>query len=376
VNSLRGARPREGRPKIGVAIIGYGISGSVFHAPVIQATEGFQIRAVVTSDADRASRAHRDLPSARIVATADQLWQLDETVDLIVIASANRAHFEHAAAALRLGKTVVVDKPLTPTVGEAAKLLKLADASPGLLTVYQNRRWDDDFRTLQALIAEQRLGPPLRLESRLEFCTAFNPRAWREDPDPDAGGGVLLDLGSHLIDQVLELFPRPTSIYSEIHCRRPGAAVDDDCFVAITFGEISTHLWMSKVAHRPGPRFRYAALGGTWECSGLDPQWQALADRRRPQTWTRQAKSRHASITHHSQDGSHVTQTTPLLCGDYRMFYEQLRNAIQGSGPVPVEPQAALRTLEVIEAARQSAVTRAIIEIPSSICNSQALTLP
>ena len=197
------------------AIVGYGLAGSVFHAPLISSTPGLAVATVVTGDPGRREQALRDHPGARVVSTPEELWRLADEHDFVVIAAPNDAHVPLAERALDAGLAVVVDKPLAPSAQEAAALVEHARARGTLLTVFQNRRWDSDHLTLRKLLAEGTLGDVLRFESRFERWRP-EPRAdaWRETAGPGKGGGVLLDLGSHLVDQALQLFGPASHVYA------------------------------------------------------------------------------------------------------------------------------------------------------------------
>ena len=212
-----------------------------------------------------------------MVASVDELW---DAVDLVVVATPNRTHVPLALAALERGLPVVVDKPIAPSTAEAERLL----AAGGRVTVFQNRRLDGDFLTVRRLMREGVLGEPTRLESRFErFRPDVSAGAWRELPDPAEGGGLLLDLGAHLVDQARELFGPPARVYAEVDARRPGARVEDDVFLALEHpGEVRSHLWMSAIAPLHGPRLRASGLRAGIETFGLDPQEAQLADGVRP----------------------------------------------------------------------------------------------
>ncbi len=216
--------------------------------------------------------------------SADELWERAGELDLVVVAAANRAHAPLAEASLRAGMPVVVDKPLATSVAEANRLSDLAAETGVMLAVFHNRRWDDDFLTLRKAVEDGSLGRITRLESRFErYRPEVAADRWRESPAPEDAGGLLFDLGSHLIDQALVLFGEPTQVYAEVERRRPGAQVDDDAFVALRFaGGPIAHLWASQVAPRPGPRFRALGLEGAFESWGLDPQEDALQSGLRP----------------------------------------------------------------------------------------------
>jgi predicted dehydrogenase len=249
---------------------------------------------------------------------------------------------------------VVVDKPLAPRATEARALVEHAARAGLLLTVFQNRRWDGDFLTVQGLIREGLVGQVTRFESRFErWRPEIRPGAWRERPAPDEAGGLLFDLGSHLIDQAAVLFGRPLAVFAELNRRRVGAEVDDDAFVALTHADgVRAHLWMSSVAAIQGPRFRVLGSAGAYEKYGLDPQEAALSAGERPgdAAWGTEPPEDWGTLK--VGDDTRALETVP---GNYPAFYEQVAEAIRTSGAPPVDPMDAAGVLEIIEAARRSA---------------------
>lgn len=349
-----------------VAVIGYGLAGAVFHAPLIAATPGLQVAAIVTANPVRQAQAHRDFPAAMLLSAAEELWSDPGGYDLVVVAAPNRMHVPLALAALEAGLPVVVDKPFAASAADAERLIAAAERAGRLLTVFQNRRWDGDFLTVRALVASDALGPITSFESRFErYRPAPRADAWRELPAPEEAGGLLYDLGSHLIDQAMQIFGQPTQVYTELHQRRPGALVDDDAFVALEFpGGVTAHLWMSAVARILGPRFRVLGLRGAYEKQGLDPQEEALRTGLRPgaEGWGAEPRERWGQL---STDlaGVHVDGAVETLPGEYEAFYRLLRDALADDGPPPVDPREALAALRVIEAARTSAQRGAAVAL-------------
>jgi scyllo-inositol 2-dehydrogenase (NADP+) len=351
-----------------VAIIGYGLAGAVFHAPLIAATSGMVVAAIVTSDSERRIQALRDFPKVTLYGRVEELWRDAARYDLVVIATPNRLHVPLGIAALQAGLPVVIDKPMAPSVAEAQKLIEASQQAGKLLTVFQNRRWDSDFRTIRSLLDADLdlLGVVTRFESRFErYRPAPKHDAWRELSGPEEAGGLLYDLGSHLIDQVLVLFGKPVKVYAEIERRRAGVQVDDDTFVALHFASgVRAHLWMSVVTRIPGPRLRISGMRGTYETWGLDPQETALRDGMRPAhpEWGKQPREKWG---HLSTDvgGIHLDGPIEMLPGAYEQFYTFLRIALVMGGPPPVDPLDAIDTLHVIEAAQESARRSAVVEI-------------
>jgi predicted dehydrogenase len=273
-------------------------------------------------------------------------------LDLVVVASPNRTHVPVARAALKAGLPVVVDKPLAAGAAEARALATVAVDRGLLLTVFQNRRWDSDFRTAGQLIADGALGTVHRYESRFERWRPELKPGWRESPDPAEAGGLLYDLGSHLVDQALHLFGPVERVYAEMDMRRAGATVDDDAFVALTHASgVRSHLWMSAVAGQLGPRLRVLGDRAAYTVYGLDPQEGALRAGQRPGPgWGVPAERDWGLLGTPGGARRH-----PSLPGDYPAFYAALAAALHEGSPVPVAPGDVVAGLAVLDAARRSA---------------------
>ncbi len=351
-----------------IAIIGYGVAGAFFHAPLIAATAGMVVTAIVTSNPDRQKQAQRDFPEATILSSADAIWQNPGSYDAVVIATPNRFHLPLGLAAMEAGLAVVIDKPMAVSVADADQLIAASKRTGQLLTVFQNRRWDNDFLTVKRLIndAPELLGKIIRFESRFERYRP-TPRwgSWREQAHPDEGGGVLFDLGSHLIDQALQLFGQPLSVYAEINKRRAEVTVDDDTFVALEFSHgVNAHLWMSTVVPIPGPRMRISGLCGAYEKWGLDPQEDWLRAGLRPgdRGWGMELKEHRGKLMTHA-NGVILDSPVEMVPGSYEQFYVLLREALLTGSPPPVNPEEALSSLKVIAAAQQSALEKTVVKL-------------
>jgi scyllo-inositol 2-dehydrogenase (NADP+) len=349
-------------------IIGYGLAGEVFHAPLVDATPGMHVAAIVTSNAQRASKARQRYPEATILQNVAEIWNNASQYDLVVVATSNDVHVSLGIAALRAGLPVVIDKPMAATVADAQQLVQVSEETGKLLTIFQNRRWDNDFLTVQKILAADLLGPITRYESRFERYRA-KPRegVWRESADPKQAGGQLYDLGSHVIDQALVLFGKPQQVYAEISQRRPGAQVDDDSFVALQFASgVKAHLWMSQVARIAGQRFRVSGLRGTYEKWGLDPQEDALKAGKQPGTpdWGAELRELWGRLsTDVSSNGIHIDGPIETEHGAYEHFYAGVRDALVNNAPVPVDPRSVIEVIRVIEAAQQSSREGRIITL-------------
>ncbi|RJS93288.1 Gfo/Idh/MocA family oxidoreductase [Salinisphaera sp. Q1T1-3] len=337
-----------------IALIGYGLAGAVFHAPLISATPGLSLAAVVTGNEERAAAARTRYPGVEIMPDPETLWQHSDSFDAVVVASPNGTHAALAEQAIAAGLATVVDKPLAATPDQAKSLIAAARAGRVPLTVFQNRRWDNDFLTLEKLLADDRLGPVRRFESRFERWRPEAKPGWKRDPDPLAAGGILFDLGSHLIDQALTLFGPAQTVYAELDPRYVDDGVDDDSFIALRHDNgVRSHLWMSSVAPVLGPRFRVLGARAGYEKYGLDPQEDALKDGARPDAsgWGRQAPG---VPDGHLAAGS-SSEPVATRPGDYPAFYRRFAAALAGDGKLPVAAEDGLATLRVIEAARRSA---------------------
>ena len=329
-----------------VGIAGYGLAGSVFHAPLIAATDGLDVAAIMTRSSERADQALAAHPAVRIVESVDRLL---EDIDVLVVATPNSSHAELAIAGLEAGKFVVIDKPMAVTAADAQRVV---ETDPALVTVFHNRRWDGDFLTVRRLVGDGTLGRVTRFESRFERFRPEVKDTWRERVSAEEGGGVLLDLGPHLIDQAIQLFGPPESVYAEVATQRPEGAVDDDAFIALTHagGEVS-HLWMSAIAPLHGPRFRVSGIAAGFGCDGLDPQEAQLRGGILPGEVGFGEAEAPGWLAPADAEGSRVE----LERGNYVAFYEGVRDWASGRAAAPVDPMDGVRVLEIIERARESA---------------------
>jgi predicted dehydrogenase len=344
-----------------VGLIGFGTAGRFFHAPLIASTPGLELTAIVTADPERHAQAEAAYPGVRVVEAAQELWTLE--LDLVVVATPNKTHVPLAEGAITAGVAVVVDKPLAVSSADARKLVDFSERRGTLLSVFQNRRWDGDFRTVAQLLAEGRLGTPLRFESRFERWRPQLKGGWRESGGRAEGSGLLYDLGSHLVDQALTLFGPATHVYTEADVRRDGATADDDTFIALTHASgTRSHLWVSATAASLGPRFRVLGSQGAYVTYGLDGQEAELRAGRTP-------RDRRFGVTPVARYGQLGTEGAfekyPTLPGRYTDFYAAMERALRGEGPVPVNPWDSVAALEVIEAARVSADEGRVVTVSS-----------
>jgi predicted dehydrogenase len=339
--------------RLRTALVGYGLAGRVIHRPVLEVVDELEVTHVVTADAARRAAVGTDLPGAQVVGSARALWERADEFDVVVIATSNDVHVPLAVAALDLGKPVVVDKPLALTADDAAHLVEHARSSGLPLGVFHNRRWDSDTLTAAELIASGTLGTVHRLESRF---TRFRPQVvdrWREKP---GGGGVLLDLGTHLVDQAVHLLGPVREVWADVRELRDGAEVDDDCVIALTHESgAGSLLWCSAAAPWTGPRLVLQGSEAGWVKQELDGQEVAQREGRRP---------------HAEPDGTlwdtEGSRPVPSRAGDWAEFYRGFAAAVRTGGPLPVRPEDAVHVLRVLEAAARSSRERGVVRVSPS----------
>jgi predicted dehydrogenase len=349
------------RSPLRAAVIGYGLGGSAFHAPFIATTPGLELAAIVTRDPERQRTAARNYPGVRIIADVAQLWDSSAGLDLVAVSTPNRTHVPLARSAMEAGLHVVVDKPIAPSSREARVLADEARRCGVLVVPFQNRRWDGDFLTVRRLLAEGALGSPIRFESRFERWRPTPTGSWRERSAPDEAGGLLFDLGSHLIDQSLVLFGPVREVYAQLDRRRPAVEADDDTFVTLSHASgVRSHLYVSAVAAQAAPRFRILGQTAAFTKRGLDVQEDALRAGVRPggPDWGADPEDRWGTL---GIDGQ--TRRVATERGNYGAFYAGVASAIRGATPVPVDIADAIAMLGVIEAARTSAAETRVVQL-------------
>lgn len=349
-----------------LALVGYGLAGRVFHAPLITATPGLALHTVVSSDA---GKVHADIPGVRVVADA-QAALVDPAIDLVVIASPNATHAPLATAALQAGRHVVVDKPFAIDLDEAQGVAATARASGRLLAVFHNRRWDADFLALRALLDAGALGEIAEVHSHFDRFRPTVPDRWRERAGP--GAGLWLDLGPHLVDQALQLFGLPDAVQADIAIQRDGAEVDDFFHVVLRYPRLRVVLHAGALVPGAGLRFAVHGTGGSWFKHGLDPQEAALRAGGRPGAdgWgVDPAPGRRLRV---DADGTVRDAPSPEPAGDYRAFYTGIRDAIRDCMAPPVTVDEALDVMRVLQAGIDSARSGRVVVPASSNAEARA----
>jgi predicted dehydrogenase len=334
-----------------VGLAGYGLAGAQFHAPLLAAA-GADIVAVATANPDRVARARAEQPRAQVVADLTALLRIPD-LDLVVLATPSGQHLAHAHQVIAAGRPLVVDKPLAVDARAAFELLAHAAADGIPLTVFQNRRYDPDFATVRALTAAGTLGEVRRTECRWERWRPTPKDQWRERLPAEQGGGLLLDLHSHLVDQAVLLHGPVATVYAELSAWTTEA--EDDAFLSLRHtGGAQTHLLASSVSAAPGPRWRVTGSTGTYLYGGLPGEPSAFPDADGPSGsvgWVVRGEQREA------------VEPVPTDPAD---FYRAVLAALDAPDPraaMPVDPRDAVHVLAVLDAARASDRTRRATDV-------------
>jgi predicted dehydrogenase len=336
---------------LNVGLVGYGFAGRVFHAPVIRAVAGLRLTTIVR----RHGTPDPPYSDVTVVRSVDEL--LTRAIDLVVIATPNPSHHPIAQQCLLAGRHVVIDKPFTTTVAEAAELIRLGNERRRVLSAYQNRRYVGDFVTVRALLSEGALGRVTMFESHFDrFRPELRPGAWREQPQP--GSGVWFDLGPHLLDQTLVLFGVPQAISADIRVERTGAAADDAFDVTLHYPHMRALLRATMLAVAPGPTFAIHGTNGSFIKYGVDPQEEALKAGRTPDEshWDAEPAERYGTLT--TPEG---TRTVPTIPSSFTRYYENIRDAILGKAQLAVGPEQVLDVMRGLELAVASSRQRRVL---------------
>lgn len=350
---------------IRVGVVGFGLAGRIFHTAVIQATPGLELAAVVQRSGDD---ARTEYPQAHVARSVEEMLS-DPGIRLVVIATPSYSHFELAQQCLREQRHVVVDKPFTLKSDEAAALIRMARERRLLLTAYQNRRWDGDFKTVRQLIAGSQLGRLVSFESHFDrFRPAPRPDVWRESGGP--GGGTLFDLGPHLIDQALTLFGAPEKISASIRIERENAVVDDAWDLFLEYEQprrIRVVLRSTSIACAPAARYLIHGTRGSFTKYGIDPQENQLKTGMGFDTsgFGEEPESAWGELKLCGEAGA-TTRRVKTEHGDYRGFYENVRDAILGRAELAVKPEEVWRTTRLIELARESSAQGRTLKVDFS----------
>ncbi len=343
---------------IKTAILSYGVSGKVFHAPLLNAHGGFEIKKIVQR---HGTEAAEDYPGVEVVNSVESVFN-DPALELVIVTTVNETHFDFSRRALEAGKHTIVEKPFTNTIDEGRKLIELAEKNRKTLSVFQNRRWDSDFLTVKKIIEEGRLGRLVEYESCFDRYKNFiQPNTWKEATGP--GSGLLYNLGPHLIDQAIVFFGKPEAVFADIRKIRDNSTVDDYFEIILYYSNIKVRLHSSYLVRSPNPRFVLHGTLGSFIKYGLDPQEDAMKKGGVPGTpeWGEEAE-RFRGVLETETGGKYIKQKIKTEAGNYLKYYDGIYASIREGKAVPVSPEDALINIRIIELAYQSATERKAVE--------------
>ncbi|MFI5097125.1 MAG: Gfo/Idh/MocA family oxidoreductase [Candidatus Acidiferrales bacterium] len=342
---------------IEVALIGFGLAGRYFHAPLIHAVPGLRLAAVLQRNGDEAAKCY---PEARIVHNVKELLAI-ESIRLVVIASPNQTHLSIAVQCLEAGREVVVDKPITPTLPEAIELFRMAKGCGRFLTVFHSRRFDSDFQAVRQVVAGGELGQVLRFETHYDrYRPTSRANAWREVPGP--GSGILFDLAPHLIDHAMMLFGPPEAVAADIRIERSGFLTDDAFDICFFYpGNLRAHLHATMLCATPRPRFVLLGEKGTFIKNEFDAFEPALRREEIPkgEAWVLDPEENWGVLTVVA-DGQ-MRKRKVASRGDWREFYANVRDALLGQAALQVTPKQVIDVMIALELAQESQARRCVI---------------
>lgn len=344
---------------IKTAIASFGMSGQVFHGPLLKVNKGFDVLCIL----ERNKSISKNLfPEATIVKSYDELLSND-AIELVIINTPDVLHFEMAKQAIEAGKHIVVEKPLAQKSCEAAELVRLAKEKGVVFTVFQNRRWDCDFRTVQNIINDSKLGRLIEFESHFDrYRTFIAPNTWKEEGDEYSG--VLYNLGSHMIDQVYVLFGIPKAVTAHLRIVREGGMVNDYYDIRLEYEGFAALLKCSYLVKDPGPRYSIYGEYGTFYKSGIDPQEEMLKAGHLPseEGWGTEPEEEWGTLFY-EEDGEDVEELVETLPGNYNIFYNSVYESIRNGAELPVKPEEAVDVLKILEACLLSNKEKRTVEL-------------
>ncbi len=345
------------KPVIHVGILSFGMSGKVFHAPMLHVNPGYAIEKIMQRSGNSALDQY---PYVKIVREIDEIIQ-DPSIDLVLVNTPDHTHYDFASRALEAGKHVVVEKPFVLDVKEGEALIELAGKKKKVLTVFQNRRWEGDFLTVRSIIDQKLLGRLVEYEAHFDRFRNFIRDSWKEKSDNKTG--TLFNLGSHLIDQVLVLFGMPSTVYADIRKQRTGSQVDDLFDLNLYYPGVKVTLKGSYLVREQGPRFLIHGTEGSFVKYGADPQEEALNAGHFPNeaNWGTEPEDKWG-ILNTTVGGLHFRGKIETTPGCYHQFYNELYDTLTAGKEVAVKPQESLNVIKVIRAAHESNLKQTAID--------------
>lgn len=344
--------------KIRTALCSFGMSGWMFHAPFISEHEGFGLYAVLERTKDLAAAKYPGIKTFRSL--VDLLG--DDAIELVIVNTPNSTHFEFAKKALLAGKHVIIEKPFTNTVADAKELIGIAGQNNRLLSVYHNRRWDSDFKTVKKILDEKLLGTVAEAEIHFDrYREKLSDKAHKEMPGP--GSGILYDLGSHLVDQALQLFGTPDAVFADILSLRTNSRVPDYFELILFYEQLRVRLKAGYLVREAIPAYIIHGSKGSFIKPRADVQEDALREEIPVSTVTWGIEpGDYRGILHTEIDGEVSRILVDSEKGNYMEYYDAIFHAIRNKGPLPVTASEAMQVIRVIEAAYQSAAEKRIIQ--------------
>ena len=344
---------------IKTALLSYGMSGEIFHAPLLAVNSGFALTSIMQRSSDKARQRY---PYVKIVRQFNEVIE-DDAIELIVINTPNESHYQYATQALEAGKHVIVEKPFTVTLQEADDLIALAKKKNKVLTVFQNRRWDGDFMTVRKVVENKWVGKIAEFELHYDrYRNYIEANTWKEEQGP--GSGILYNLGSHMLDQVLVLFGMPLEVDARVGIQRPNGKVEDFYDIRMQYKDFHATVKSSYLVREPTPRYILHGTEGSFIKYGIDPQEQALKEGKIPGTmgWGVDAKDFWGKINT-TMDGLHVEGNVETIPGDYTQFYKNVYDTIRNGKSLVVKPEESRDGIRLIEACYESSRSRKAIKI-------------
>jgi predicted dehydrogenase len=344
---------------IKTALLSYGMSGEIFHAPLLMASSGFNLSTIVQRNSERAKQRY---PHVKIAKHVNEVFD-DATIELIVINTPNESHFQFAQQALDAGKHVIVEKPFTVTQQEAESLIALGKKKNKMLTVFQNRRWDGDFMTVKKIVENKWVGKIAEFELHYDrYRNYIEANTWKEEQGP--GSGILYNLGSHMLDQVLVLFGMPKAVDARVGIQRPNGKVEDFYDIRMQYADFQAIVKSSYLVREATPRYILHGTEGSYIKYGIDPQEQALKDGKIPGSmgWGSEPKELWGKLNT-SLGGLHIEGHIETIAGNYLQFYNNVFESIREGKPLNVKPEESLDVIKLIEVCYESSRSQKAIEI-------------
>ncbi|RLD98535.1 MAG: oxidoreductase [Bacteroidetes bacterium] len=342
---------------INTALCSYGMSGLVFHGPLLEAHPGYKVSKILERTKHESKDKH---PGSQVVRNFDAIID-DPDIELVVVNTPDHLHVDMATRAMEAGKHVVVEKPFTLLTSEADQLIEIAEKHGVILSVYHNRRWDGVYRTVKEVLASGKLGRMVDFEVHFDRFRNYIKASWKDQAN---GTGTLYNLGSHLIDQALTLFGMPDRLFCDTRMLRDGALTDDSYDLWLHYPDFKCMLRSSYLVREPGPSFMIHGTEGSFLAWGTDPQERDLKDGLIPgsEGWGLDPSFSHARI-HTDFEGKHIEGDYPLLAGNYMEYYDNIYEAIRNNAPLAVTAQQARDVIRVIEAAYESSRTGEVVRL-------------